>query len=413
MSGGERGRQLLYLVIDGLGDVPCPALGGRTPLEAARLPQLDALARDGEAYLLDMRDSDGFVSTARGQFALCGYDADDELPRRGAVEAAGLDLPLQNGDVAFRANWATFDSAGRIVDRRAGRIRQGATELAALLDGWDLGDGISAVVRCGIEHRVALVLRGPGLGADVSDSDPLSTAALPIPPLEVAPRRPSDAAAALTAAKLTQFLSRARAALADHPVNLARRARGLLPANGLLTRRAGRHVEVQSLQARFGLRCQVITGDRTVNGVMRLLGCEVLSPEGFTANVDTDLPGKFNAAVAGLAAGIDIVMLHIKGVDILSHDRQPAGSVELLERIDALLGEVRPRLPAEVLIAVAADHSTSSVTGDHIVDPPPALLYGRGAGGSGAAAFSERALAGAPILRRGAFFRLIKEALGR
>jgi 2,3-bisphosphoglycerate-independent phosphoglycerate mutase len=415
VSRSARPRQLLYLVLDGLGDEPCPALDGRTPLQAARTAHLDALARDGAVFWLDMRDSDGFVSTARGMFALLGYDDDDALPRRGAVEAAGLGLALENGDVALRANWATFDEHGRIVSRRAGRIREGTTALAQAIDGLDLGDGVRALVRTGTEHRVALVLRGPGLGAAVSDSDPLHTIDEPLPPLDVEPTVQADPAAELAAGKLRTFLSKIRPILAEHPVNQQRVAQGLLPANGLLTRRAGRYVELPRLDERFGLRCVGITGDCTVAGVMRLLGCETACRPEFTANVDTDLAGKLRLALDTLGTGSDVVLVHVKAVDILSHDRRAGLEVEFLEQLDAELGQVLPRLEPHVLVAVGADHSTSITTGNHIDAPTPGLLWGPGVAASGVAGFHEAALAqaGAEVLGRGAFCRQILNLLER
>jgi len=406
-------HQLLYLVLDGLGDEPCDALGGQTPLEAARTPQLDELARRGQVCWLDLRDRSGEVTTNRGQFALLGYDDEDATPRRGPVEAVGLGVQLQEGDVALRANFATLDAEGRIVDRRAGRIREGTEELGRAIDGMDLGDGVVARVHGGIEHRMALVLRGPGLSAAISDSDPTHTSAQPTATLDVQPTDAADPAAAHTADKLRSFLARIRPILSEHPVNRERQARGLLPANGLLTRQAGRHVSVQSLEDRFGVRCLAIAGDGTVIGVMRVLGCETVKLPSFTANADTDLDGKLVQAAHGIEAGYGIVMTHIKATDTLSHDRQPVAEVAFLERIDAALATALAKLPPGVLVAVGSDHATSSTIGDHLDIPTPALLSGVDVPASGAAAFHEQALrqCGAPVLVGGAFFARLFAAL--
>ncbi len=233
--------------------------------------------------------------------------------------------------------------------------------------------------------------------------------------LIVAPRIAGDQPAAHTAAKLRSFLTRTGPLLADHPVNQQRRAKGLLPATGLITRQAGRHRALPTLEERFGLRCRAIVGDSTVTGVMRLLGCETFTQPGFTANADTDLEGKLAAAQAGLAAGHDVVLLHVKALDILSHDRLPERSVALLERLDALMGSWMARAADGLLVAISGDHSTSSVSGDHIETPTPALIHGDDVARSGVEAFHERALSktGAPVLRRGAFFQRVIAALGR
>ena len=407
-------RQLLYLVLDGLGDEPCADLDGLTPLGAARIPCLDGLARRGTTFRLDMRDRDGDVSTSYGQFALFGYGEDEALPQRGPVESAGIGVSLVDGDVAFRANWATFDERGRIVDRRAGRIREGAAELARALDGLRLGDEVRAIVRAGTEHRVALVLRGPGLGAGVRDTDPMHTITQPIPPLPLAASDPNDAASVLTVSKLARFQALSRDILRAHPVNLRRAERGLLPANGLLTRRAGFHVSIPTLEERFGLQGVAIAGGSTVTGVMQLLGCETVHMPKFTANVDTDLRGKLNQAVGGLASGADFVMVHVKALDILAHDRDPKGGVRFLEKLDAALRTILPQLPADMIIAVGADHSTSSETGDHSTTPPPALLCGPGVEADAALAFDEVSIerAGVKVVRGAEFFRVVREAMG-
>ena len=405
--------QVLYVVLDGLGDDPCSELGGLTPLAAADIPVLNALAREGTTFRLDMCDRDGHVSTSYGQFSLLGYGDDPVLPQRGPVEAAGIGLELQEGDIACRANYATFDDEGRILDRRAGRIRSGAAALSHALDGLSLGDGVTALMRSGTEHRAALVLRGAGLGSCVTDADPLHTIREPTPPLRVVACDPTDAASVRTAEKLRSFLNRARDILATHPANLARIADGLAPANGVLTRRAGPHIPLPSLEDRFGVRCLAIAGGSTVTGVMRVLGCETIGAPRFTANVDTDVEGKFETALGALAEGYDVVLVHIKAVDILSHDRKPQEAARFLERVDRALGATLPYLSDHLLVAVAADHSTSSETGDHTASPPPALLCGPGVMPDEAMAFNELELirCGAPVLRGPAFFRRILDAL--
>jgi 2,3-bisphosphoglycerate-independent phosphoglycerate mutase len=409
-------RQLLYIVLDGLGDEASAELGGKTPLQAARTPSLDALAREGQVFRLSLTDREGNVSTDVGQFALLGYAGRHELPRRGPIEAAATGIELMEGDVALRANFATLDERGRIVDRRAGRIREGASDLCHALDGTDLGDDVIALVRGATEHRVAVVLRGPGLGSRITDSDPGSLASGPASPLAVRALAPGDSASARTAAKLEAFLARARALLEEHPLNVQRRAAGLPPANALITRKAGSHVALESLEQRFGLRCAGVAGERTVLGVLRLLGCEVTTRPEFTANVDTALEAKLEAALKLLEDDrLDLVLVHVKATDILAHDRMPREKAEYLERLDGALGAMLDLLPEHVLVALASDHSTSSTSGDHTLAPIPALLWGEGVPPSGAPAFDEPSLAalGGPLLDGSAFFERLLAALGK
>jgi 2,3-bisphosphoglycerate-independent phosphoglycerate mutase len=409
-------RQLLYLVLDGLGDEPSEQLGGRTPLQVARTPHLDALAREGEVSRLLLADSEGTASTHVGQLALLGYDdRQGTIPRRGPIEAAATGLVLEPGDVALRANFATLDPDGLILDRRAGRIRDGAEELCQSLDGMDLGDGVTALVRGATEHRAVVVLRGPGLSSRVADSDPKSLAHGPVPPLRTRPLDPADEAAARTAAKLELFLERARSLLQQHPVNLRRSAAGQPLANALLLRQAGCHQPLAGLRERFGLRCAGVAAERTVIGVLRLLGADVLTRPEFTANTDTFLAGKFDAAVKLLEDAYDVVLIHVKATDILGHDQKPHQKAQLIEAIDGHLGRTLELLADGTLVALASDHSTSSTTGDHILAPVPALLWGEGIAASGVPAFDEPTLeqAQAPQLQGSAFFFRVLEALGR
>lgn len=411
MSSAIR-RRLLYLIFDGLGDEPHPALGGRTPLAVAHTPVLDELARRGATFRLDMRDRVGDVSTSYGQFALFGYGDDPLLPERGPVEAAGIGISLRDGDVALRANWATLDEQGRVIDRRAGRIREGAAELSRALDGMRLGDGVRAMVRNGTEHRVAVVFRGEGLGAGVADTDPMVTSILPIAPREIRAIDATDERAQRTAEKLSRFIEASRDVLARHPVNARRIQAGKPPANTLLTRCAGGHVLVPTLDQRFGIRGLAIVGGSTVMGVMQLLGCEVVRMPRFTANVDTDLQGKLDQAVGGLASGADFAMVHIKAIDILSHDRDPHACVRFLEKADALLGHVLRLVPAPTVVAVGADHTTSSVSGDHTSTPPPALISGPGVQPDAVQRFNDASLRdGAPVVRGSRFFQFILRAM--
>jgi 2,3-bisphosphoglycerate-independent phosphoglycerate mutase len=415
VSASESRRRLLYLVLDGLGDEPSAELGGRTPLEAACTPHMDALARDGEVFRLQLADDDGKAATHIGQFALLGYGPRAGIPHRGPVEAAATGIELLDGDVALRANLATLDAAGRIVDRRAGRIREGAAELCAALDEMDLGDGVKVLVRCATEHRAAVVLRGWGLGAEVTDSDPGTLSGGPQLPLPVHPSDPADKAAERTARKLEVFLARAQAVLAGHPVNRERIARGRPAANAILTRQAGAFVPLRSFEERFYVRCIGVAAERTVIGVLRLLGAAAVTRPEFTANTDTDLEAKFEIAIKLLNDDLDIVMLHVKATDILGHDQKPREKAAYVERIDAQLGRVLELLPEATLVALASDHSTSSTSGDHILEPVPAFLWGEGVGVSGVGAFDEPSLvqAGAPLLHGDAFFRRILTALGR
>ena len=161
----------LLLIFDGMGDRPIVELGDKTPLQAANLPVMDQLALEGQCGVADPVRSGTVATTVMGTLAILGYDPHRFSIARGLIEAIGCGMKIMPGDVAFRGNWATLDDEGMIVDRRAGRIREGTKELSSSLCGLKIDD-VSLYVGSGTEHRVALVIRGSGLGDCLSGSDP-------------------------------------------------------------------------------------------------------------------------------------------------------------------------------------------------------------------------------------------------
>jgi len=364
-------QKAVILIVDGLGDLPVDALGGRTPLEAAHTPVLDSLAAGGCYGLVDPILPGEIPNTDSGVGLLLGLSPDQAgTLHRGPVEASGAGRRLQSGEIAVRANFATVEErpAGLwVTDRRAGRITTQVNELAEAIDGIDLGDGIRADFRPTDQHRGVLVLTGPGLDAAVSDTDP-GDAGNPGPVLESQPLRPS---AQLTADKINRFLREAHRRLEDHPVNQARQAAGRPPASGIITRGAGCWFRPANRLEEKGLRAAVVAGCNTVLGLARLFDFDTVADTAFTAALDTDLDGKVAAALAALQDH-DIAYVHVKASDLCAHDRKPLAKRDFLERLDRSLA---PLATAGVVVALSSDHTTDSNTGAHTADPVPSLIF--------------------------------------
>jgi 2,3-bisphosphoglycerate-independent phosphoglycerate mutase len=390
----------LVVFIDGLADRPVKALGGRTPLQAAATPTLDQLAAEGQSGQVDAIEPEIVADTAAGSLALFGQPP--RLLARGPIEAIGAGLELRPSDVALRANFATLDAKGKILDRRAGRLREESPRLAAMLDGMLIDDGEGQVevrVAAGTEHRLAVVLRGEGLSAAILGSDP-EDAAIGRPPQVPRALDPGQPEAARTARLLAIFEERARQLLAAHPANQARRRAGLPPANAILSRGAGRLQRLVPLEVEgVPLAMTCIAGDRTVLGIAALLGARAVIDEGMTGNLDTDLDAKFRAAATALATS-DLVVVHVKGADIASHDLQPKAKVELIERLDAALGRLLASFSGRLRVAVTCDHATLSETGQHAADPLPLLLWGEGFPPDGVKRFDEKSAANGSLGRQ-------------
>ena len=396
----EPGVPTLLLIIDGVADRPVRALGGRTPLEAAHTPILDRLAKEGKCGLADPVAPGVVPDTAAGSLALFGQSP--LAMKRGPVEALGAGIELSAGDVALRGNFACLDKRGRVIDRRAGRIREEAAELARVIDRMPLPGSLSQEVEVRVEssteHRLAIVLRGENLSTAVVGSDPGDgvEGSLPLTPRPV---DSDDEKAVYTARVLSIFEEMVRGKLAKHPVNLERSAKGLPPANAILTRGAGRlHRLIPLEQSGIPLRLSCISGDGTVLGLAGWLGARNITSPAMTANLDTDLGVKVKLALASLKRD-DLVILHIKGADIAAHDRRPELKVAFLEKLDAHLKAFLEASEDPLRIAVASDHATLSESGQHVADPLPVLIWGEGLEADEVEAFNEKSMAGGTLGR--------------
>ena len=170
----------LLIVLDGLGGLPVPELNGKTELEAAQKPNLDELAKRSMLGLSEPVFPGIAPGSSAGHFALFGYDPLRYYVGRGVLEALGIGFPLQEGDVAIRANFATIRYEGDqpiVVDRRAGRPPTEETKrlCAKLRDAISEVDGVRVLIEPVKEHRFVVVLRGEGLGDGVRDTDPQGT----------------------------------------------------------------------------------------------------------------------------------------------------------------------------------------------------------------------------------------------
>jgi 2,3-bisphosphoglycerate-independent phosphoglycerate mutase len=367
------GVPTLFIILDGLADEPNPALGGKTPLEAAHAPNIRMLAGAGGQGQVQT-GSDGAPETDEGLMALLGL-GNAGAPRmgRGLLEALGLGLPLPPGGVFFRGNLATVLDDGLLADRRAGRIKAGQADLLAGLTDLRLSGGVTGSVFPGHEHRVVVQLKGPGLSEAVSDTDPGDEAAVQ----EVLRPRPLDDSpeAGRTASALAELLDAVHERLDAHPLNAERRRRGLFVANCVITRGAasvGSHPAAPPAVERTAL----ISGCRTALGVARAVGLQPATTPRMTGNLDTDLGSKFDAA-ADLLPERSFVAVHIKGTDIAGHDRKPLEKRDFISAVDAALGrflEGYPEISQGLRVVISADHGTSSLTGHHMSEPVPLLL---------------------------------------
>jgi 2,3-bisphosphoglycerate-independent phosphoglycerate mutase len=401
----------LIVILDGLGDSPSPDLDMKTPLEAADTPNFNKLVIDGMCGLVDPLSPGIPVGTHTGVGAFMGISYADLLDLdRGPIEAVGVGMELQQGDVALRCNFATLaDNGVSIIDRRAGRIQQGTQALAAELQNVALSDGVSGSLVPATQHRAVLCLSGEGLSASITDTDP-DGAVGGMKVLRSEPVKQNSSAAIRTARALNEFIDIAFNRLQSHPVNQQRIASGLLPANGIICRGAGKARKIENILQHMGLSVAVVAAERTVLGLAQMFDFTTVNVPEFTALTDTDLVAKI-AAVQNALKDHDLVILHIKGTDICSHDRKPREKRDFIESIDAAFA---PLLGENIVIGISADHSTSSTLGEHSGDPVPTLLYTPGGRRDSCGIFGEYTCACGGLGRVPAtvFLRMVLDLMG-
>ena len=360
----------LFVILDGLADEPIPILDDKTPLQAAQCPNLNRLANMGSLGLVDTSPIGGGIpNTDEGLSALLRPGLPIGQLGRGLYEALGQGVPMVSGSILFRGNLATVQEDGLLADRRAGRIREGVSELLDGLGHIVLSHGITGHIYPGHEHRVILALQGPQISADVSDTDPGGNAriskALP------AKATTDTEEARRTAVALNELLLIAAEHLNNHPVNQQRITAGLYPANAILTRGAASARDLPEVE-RFPYPSAMISACSTALGLGRMLHMNVVTAGGMTGNLETDVGLKFQTAKE-LLVDHSFVAVHFKGTDVAAHDRKPMEKMRFLERFDAQLGVFLDTVD-DVRIVVSADHGTSSRTGNHLPDPVPLMV---------------------------------------
>ena len=363
----------LILIQDGLGDRPLAELQGRTPLEAATTPVMDLLASQGCSGMMGIFGHDGRIGTDVGHLGWFGQDFRDNQYARGPAEAAGVGVELESNETALRFNFSTLGSDGQIVDRRAGRIREGTDQLVASLNAIGAIGSVKLRFFAATEHRGVVVMRGAGLSPGVSDSDPGGGGGADIQVVRPTEDTPGAVRTALVLNRLTE---EARRVLSDHPVNVARIRQGLAPANGILTRAAGARLPFKNMPSETGLTIAAVSGESTVIGIARLSGLEPITDPRLTANLDTDLEVKARLTLDSIRRN-DLTFLHLKGCDIAGHAGDAQAKRAFIERTDRMLGaileEARKAAPV-LIIGLVADHSTPCAVREHSHDLFPVVL---------------------------------------
>ncbi|MCF7764745.1 MAG: 2,3-bisphosphoglycerate-independent phosphoglycerate mutase [Verrucomicrobia bacterium] len=344
--------KLVLLVLDGLGDLATPEQSYLTPLEAARTPNLDQLSKGAAQGRMQPVAPGITPGSGPGHLALFGYDPLDYQVGRGVIEALGLGVELQPGDVAARANFCTLDKAGIVTDRRAGRIEtEVCEELCALLSSKiKTVAGAKVTIQAGKGHRFVVIFRGTGLEGPLTDADP-HREGLPIP--KVAPVDPKSAKAKKAAKLVEEFYKVALPLLAKKT-----------PANGFLMRGIAHQPEIPLFEDRYRLKPACIAvypmykGLAQLVGMTRLDGCQTIADQfdRYLAEYDN----------------YDYFFIHFKATDMYGEDGNFDAKRKAIEELDAALPILMRRRPD--VLAITGDHSTPCALQGHSWHPQPVLL---------------------------------------
>jgi 2,3-bisphosphoglycerate-independent phosphoglycerate mutase len=358
----QNDSKIVMLVADGLGGLPLEP-GGKTELETARTPNLDALAKKG-VLGASIPVLPGITpGSGPGHLGLFGYDPLKYVIGRGALEATGIGFELGKNDVAVRGNYCTLDAQGKISDRRAGRIAsEESAPLARILATVKI-PGVEVFVEPVKEHRFVVVFRGEGLAGHVHDTDPQKTGVPPLDPVA------ADPASRKTADVAREFIRQARELLRDQP-----------KASGLTLRGFAAKPDLPSYEEVYGLRAAAVAVYPMYKGLARLVGMQIVGKAQTLAEQVDVLTENWK--------NYDFFFLHFKYTDSTGEDGAFDNKVKRIEELDAVIPRVTQLNPT--VLIVTGDHSTPSLLKSHSWHPVPTLLFSACCRSDDCQTFSER-----------------------
>ena len=400
-----------YVVIlgDGMADYPNLALGGKTPLEIAKKPNIDSLAKKGMVGLCKTVPQGMKPGSDVANLSVLGYDVKACYTGRSPLEAASIGIDLKDTDVTARANLVTLTDEPNyqdktMVDYSAGEISTAESKqlieyLASHLnsDKYRFYSGVS--------YRHCLVVDNGVIAGDLTP--PHDITGKPI--LNHLPTSKQGL-------ELLDLMKKSYQLLKDHPINVARVKAGKNPANSLWFWGEGTKPSLQNFEEKFGLKGGIISAVDLLKGIGVLADLKVVEVEGATGNYDTNFKGKAKACVDALLGGLDYVYVHMEAPDECGHHGDAENKIYSIEQIDGVVKYVTDQLekagePFKMLIC--PDHPTPLACMTHVSDPVPFILYdSQKQVGNGADAYTEEQ-AGKTGLVYNSGEQLVKEFLGK
>ncbi len=382
---------MIYVLLDGVGDLPHPDLNGTTPLEFAKTPNLDELAKNGRMGEVISVGKGIAPESDIAVFNMLGYKfLHADYVGRGVIEAIGVGIDFQNGDLTLRGNFATLDEDGVITDRRAGRKieKEDASAIASEIESLTKFStpNASVIVAPTVDHRVVVRIRAQdeSLSANITNTDPsysrvdgMGIAKAVGDYLKIERCLPLDESASskLSASLVNEFTTKSLEIMKKSNINKKRKEQNKKLLNSIILRDAGnRYPEVTPINDLYSMKFSCIVDMPVELGISN-----VLKMKPFNAGAMTDYEEKAKVAAKSMETQ-NAIYVHIKGPDEFGHDGDAKGKMKNIEDIDkrffgTLLDKIDTR---KTVVVVSADHSTPCINKGHSDDPVPLLLSGNG-----------------------------------
>ncbi len=398
--------KLIFVAIDGMGDLPIESLGNKTPLEAAETPNLDSLAKKGKTGLMYTVRKGVAPESDVAVISLLGYDPFKYSTGRGVIEAAGVGLKMKDGDLALRCNFATLGQGKTILDRRVARSlsTEEASELTRAVNREVKLTSYPATFeyRNTLGHRAVLLIRSNAnpLSSNITNSDPayiiINGIGVAKPDVEMVLKtcEPTDntEASKVSAGLVNEFIEKSHLLWENHPINEKRAKEGKLKANVVLTRDAGHLLpKFFNINKRYNVNFAALADMHAERGIAQLAGMEssLLPPP--TGNLQKDCEVRVKALLEALPKH-DCFYIHLKGPDEPGHDGNCQLKTQVISAIDKyFFGPLLKQITLQDnLICVTTDHATPCALKVHSDTPVPVLISGDSFGTSSTHKFCEK-----------------------
>lgn len=377
-----------YIIIlgDGMADEPIEKLGNRTPLQAANTPAIDELARMGRCGMLDTIPAGFAPGSEIANMSVLGYDVPKVFEGRGSLEAASMGVEIADNEMAMRCNLICI-ADGKIKNHSAGHISNEEAEVLIAYLNENLANETFAFYP-GVSYRHLFKIKGADKNLKCTPPHDVPGTAF----IEVMTKANSEEAVK-TAEILNELTLKSQELLENHPINLARAAKGKDKANSIWLWSPGYKPAMKTLMELYGLKSgSVISAVDLIKGIGVYAGLKVINVEGATGLYDTNYEGKTQAAIEALKTD-DFVFLHIEASDEAGHEGDVELKIKTIENLDARV--VKPIVEAvskgnePVTIALLPDHPTPCALKTHTRKPVPFVIYRPDVEGDDVVAYDE------------------------